>query len=208
MKALSMRILAGTVALGALFYLLSCSPATQNNNSSQNQGLSTNQNQANVNRASVDRGPCKYAEPGTHGNKIKGEIKGKMGTSLKRLLKDDDNPNGTFTIEVKKATDGSYFIAYVRGQVSGDDNLKDLTDILNDFQDSKDCLRMVYFLPNQTTTLDQGDGFRWSSCEHPLVLCPNGECCMSTGTDPNPSPITNTGTNGNVNANRGGNTSN
>ena len=206
MKALSMRILAGTVALGALFYLLACSPAPQNNNSGQNQSLSPNQNQGNANRAAVDRGPCKYGEPGSHAKKIKDEIEGKMDPELKRLLKDANNPGGTFTIEVQKANNGSYFIAVVRGKVSGDDNLKDLTNILNDFQDSKDCLRMVYFLPDQITTADEYDGFRWSSCEHPMVVCPNGECCMPTGTNTNanvkPSATVNTNTNANTNANR------
>ena len=204
MKALSMRISAGMISLGALFYFLACSPATQNNNSNQNQGLAPNQNQANGNKAATDLRPCNYgSEPGSHAQEIKKDIKDKMGTSLKKLLKDQDNPEGTFTLEIQKASNGTYFIAYVRGMVSGDDNLKELTDILNDFQDRQECLRMVYFLPNQTTA-DGGDGFEWSSCEHPMVVCPNGECCLPDETNTN----TNGNSNANTNTNRGGNRNN
>lgn len=201
MKALSMRISAGMIALGALLYFLACSPATQNNNSSQNQNLS---NQANGNRASKDLEPCNYgSEPGSHAQGIKKEIKDEMGTSLKKLLKDQDNPGGTFTLEIQKASDGTYFVAYVRGRISGDDNLKELSNILNNFQDKEECLRMVYFLPDQTTPPAQGgDGFEWSSCEHPMVVCPNGECCWPTGTNTN-TGNSNANTNTNGNANRG-----
>ncbi len=211
MKALSMRISAGTIALGALFYFLACSPATQNNNSSQNQNLSQNQNQANGTKALADLGPCNYgSEPGSHAQRIKKEIKGKMSTLLKKLLKDQDNPGGTFTIEIQKASDEKrYFVAYVRGKVSGDDNLKELSNILNDFQDKQECLRMVYFLPDQTTAAPlDGDGFEWNSCQHPMVVCPNGECCMAAETNTNSNGNSNANTNTNANANRGGNTKN
>ena len=205
-----MRILAGMIALGGLFYFLACSPATQNNNSSQNQSVALNQNQANGNKAARDLGPCAYgSEPGSHAQKIKKDIKDKMSTSLKRLFKDSDNPGGTFTIEIQKASNGTYFVANVRGQVSGDDNLKELSNILNDFQDKQECLRMVYFLPDQTTSADLS-GFRWSSCEHPMVVCPNGECCLpaATNTNTNVNSNANANTNANANANRGGNTNN
>lgn len=207
MKALLIRISVGVIALGALFYFLACSPATQNNNSTQNQTLSPNQNQANGNVASKDLRPCNYgSEPGPHAQEIKREIKDKMSTSLKRLLKDQGNPDGTFSIEIRKASNGTYFVAYVRGKVSGDDNLKELSNILNDFQDREECLRTVYFLPDQTTpaALD-GPGFEWGACEHPMVVCPNGECCMPAETNTNTNGNANVNTNTNANANRGGN---
>ncbi len=205
MKALSMRISAGVIALGALFYFLACSPAPQNDNSSQS--LSPNQNQANGNSASKDLRPCSYgSEPGSHAQHIKNDIKSKMGTSLKKLLKDQDNPGGTFTVEIQKASNGTYFIAYVRGKVSGDDNLKQLSNILNDFQDREECLRVVNFLPNQSASTLDGPGFEWSSCEYPMVVCPTGECCMTVEANTNTSGNSNANTNTNVNANRGGNT--
>jgi hypothetical protein len=209
MKALSIRILAGLIALGGLFYFLACSPATQNNNSSQNQNLASNQTNGNV--AVKDMGPCRDygSDPGgSHAGAIKKGIKDKMDSSLKRLLKDQDNPGGTFTIDVQKATNGTYFIAYVRGNVSGDDNLKELSNILNDFQDKQECLRMVYFLPHETTPADRLDGFRWTSCEHPMVVCPNGECCLAAETNTNTNVNSNANANANANANRGGNTNN
>lgn len=208
MKALLIRIAVGIIALGGLLYFLACSPAPPNNNSSQNQTISQNQNQANGNRAARDLGPCKYgSEPGPHAQEIKKEIEDKMGTSLKKLLKDPQNPEGTFTVEVQKASNGTYFVAYVRGKVSGDDNLKELSNILNDFQDKEECLRVVYFQQITSGALD-GPGFEWSSCEHPMVVCPNGECCHPTSTNTNTNMNTNSGGNSNANgnANRQGNT--
>src|SRR5688572_26189631 len=113
MKALSIRISAGIIALGGLFYFLACSPATQNNNSSQNQNISS----ASGNSAPMDLSACTDygSDPGgSHANGIKKGIKDKMGASLKKLYKDQDNPNGTFTIEIKKAENAVYFVAYVR----------------------------------------------------------------------------------------------
>src|SRR6187397_509048 len=149
MKALSMRILAGVIALGALLYILACSPATQNNNSSQNQNLSGNQASA----AAKELEPCdsSVGDP-NHGEGLKGKIekkiKDKPFSSLKKLLKDSNNLDGTFTVEVKKGEGANveYFVAYIRGKVSGDNNLKDLSDVMNDFQDEKNCLRLVYLL--------------------------------------------------------------
>lgn len=205
MKALSMRISAGILALGALFYFLACSPATQNDNSRQNQNLAA----ANVNSPAKDLRPCNYgAEPGSHAQQIKKEIKDKMGSSLKKLLKDPANPSGTFTIEVQKASNGTYFVAYVRGKVSGDDNLKELSNILNDFQNKEECLRVVYFLPDQTGPTLDGPGFEWSSCEYPMVVCPNGECCVAVDANTNTNGNSNANANANTNANRGGNTNN
>lgn len=203
MKALVVRISVGIVGLGALVYFLACSPAT--NNSNQNQAIPANQNQANANISSKDLKPCQYTEPpGTQASAIKKGIEDKMGPSLKKLLKDQANPNGTFTVDVQKATTGSYFVAYIRGKVSGDDNLKELSDILNDFQNKEECLRVIYFLPDQTTTTGPGDGFEWSACEYPMVVCPNGECCIPADTNTNMN--TNVNTNRNANGNRGGNT--
>src|SRR5262245_14282539 len=114
MKALFVRISVGIIALGTLLYFLACNPPTQNNNTSQNQ------NQAKETSAPTDLTPCAYgSEPGSHAKHIKDEIVSKMGTSLKKLLKDQNNPNGTFTLEIQKATNGTYFIANVKGKLSG-----------------------------------------------------------------------------------------
>lgn len=212
MKALSMRISAGMIALGGLFYFLACSPATQDN-SSQNKNVSPNQNQANGNVAAMDLGPCRDygSDPGgTHAQGIKKEIKDKMSSSLKKLLKDSDNPGGTFTLEVEKAGgNAKYFIANVTGKVSGDDNLKELGDILNDFQDKQECLRVVYFFADEAAPgLQREDGFEWSACEHPMVVCPNGECCMPIDANTNTNANSNANTNANANVNRGRNTNN
>ena len=183
MKAQSMKIVAGTIVLGALLYFLACSSPTPTNNSSQNQNQPTNQNQANANgtphsdlKACDDYG----SDPNPHAQHIKKEIENKMDSSLKKLLKTPTNPDGTFTVEVKRATEpanAKYFVAYIRGKVSGDDNLKELSDILNDFQSKEECLRIVYFLPEGAVTTD-GGGFEWIACQYPMVVCPDGTCCM------------------------------
>jgi hypothetical protein len=201
MKAQSIRISVGIIALGALLYFLACSPPAPNSNSSQNQGVSQNQNQAGGNMSSMDMKPCDDYGPGhgAHAKAIKDEIKNKMSSSLKKLLKDQDNPGGTFTLEVQKSTNGKYYVGYIKGKISGDDNLKELSDILNDFQSKQDCLRVIFFQPPTTSAVtDDGPGFEWSSCEYPMVVCPNGECCMAVDTNAN----TNTGSsNSNTNSN-------
>ena len=210
MKALSIKIAAGIITLGALFYFLACSPATQNNNSGQNQTLSPNQNKANTNISSKDLPACDDygSDPVPHAQHIKKGIEDKMGPSLKRLLKSPSNPGGTFTIEVQRANNAKYFVAYIKGKVSGDDNLKDLSDILNDFQSKQECLRVIYLLP-EGASLTAG-GFEWIACEHPMVVCPNGECCLpvDANTSPLPTQTPNTNTNANANANTGGNRNN
>jgi hypothetical protein len=152
----------------------------------------------------MDMKPCDdYGSGhGAHAKAIKDEIKNKMSPSLKKLLKDQDNPGGTFTVEIEKATNAKYYVGHVRGKVSGDDNLKELSNILNDFQSKEDCLRVIFFLPAQTSTSVDGPGFEWSSCQYPMVVCPGGECCMAVDTNTNantPAPHTNTNTNANVN---------
>ena len=185
MKALLIRMASATLALGILFYFPACSPPAPNNNTSQNQNLSPNQNKANGNVAPMDLGRCRDygAEPGgppAHAQNLKNGIKDKMDSKLKSLYKDPDNPRGTFTIDIQKAEDGRYFVAYVRGKVSGDDNLKKLSNILNDFQNDEECLRVVYFLREQSPSgaaAAAQDGFEWSSCQYPKVVCGSGECC-------------------------------
>lgn len=207
MKALLMRISAGIIALGAMLYFLACTPSTQN----YNQNSSPAQNQMVEKQEPRDLGPCDYgSNPGHIGERIKGEMKVKMPAALKRLLKDSDNPAGTFTIEIQKAPNKAYFEAYITGRVSGDDNLKALSNILNDFQDKASCLRVVHFLSDSTRPATFDSGFEWSSCEYPMVVCPTGVCCYPAAGNSNSNGNTNANSNANSNsnANRGGNTNN
>jgi len=206
MKVLLMRIAVGVIALVGLLYFLACSPPPSQNG---NVGMAPNQNQANGNTVSKqDLSPCDYGtEPGSHAQHIKNDIKAKMSPSLKKLLKDADNPNGTFTIDISKAENGTYFIARIKGKVSGDDNLKELSNILNDFQNKQECLRMVYFLPESASMTSGPDsGFEWSSCEYPMHVCPNGECCSVIGSNTNTNVNTTPHMNINVNGSRSSNT--
>ena len=129
-----------------------------------------------------------------------------MSDELKKELKDESNPNGTFTLEIKKPDDAAYFVAYVTGKVSGDDNLKDLGDILNNYQDEQFCLRVVYLRPSTASAATIGDGFPWFACEHPLQTCPTGICAeICPNIDPNPSPTPSGNSNSNGNSNLGTN---
>jgi hypothetical protein len=206
MKALLIRISIGVIALGALLYVLACAPGSQNTNTKANQTVVQNTNTASGKRDSKDLKPCSYgSDPIWTGGEIKRKIKDKMSAELKKELKDDANPNGTFTLEIKKADQAEYFIAYVTGKISGDDNLKDLGDILNDFQDEEFCLRVVYLrAPGGPSATTVDDGFPWFACEHPLQTCPNGVCSeICPNQDPVPSPTPPTG---NSNSNSNGNT--
>lgn len=201
MKALLIRTAAGLIALGALLYSSACSPTppASNANHDQNQN-SSDGNQADGNKSMADLRPCDdYGSGhGAHSAKIKKDIEDKMRPRLKKLLKGPNNPNGTFTVEVQKATNGSYYVAYIKGKVSGDDNLKDLSNILNDFQNKQDCLRVVYFMSAPgSVTADEGPGFEWSSCEYPMMVCPNGECCLATSSTVETSAKTSTNSNSN-----------
>ena len=215
MKALLIRIFAGVIALGAIFYFLACAPAT-NQNQNQNLGVASNQNAATGNVVDRDLDePCEYEAPppGGHGNGIKKKMKDKMSDKLKRQLKDAENPTGTFTIEIEKPVGVNYYVAYVAGEVSGDDRLKELSNILNDFQDKKSCVRIAMFYPGPVLTAERGDGFEWAACEYPKQTCPSGVCAdICPGLDPIPSPAptgnSNANSNSNANGNRNGNTRN
>lgn len=211
MKAFLMRVGVGGIALAALIYVLACGPSSGNINQNQNVA-------GNSNKAVMALNACKVpSNSATHAanilEKLKGEIK--SGDLADNLKPDLGSGEGTFTIEVQQAKGKKYFEAYVKGEVRGDDNLKILSDILNNYQNDDDCLRVVYFVEDLNAP-NNPSGYKWSSCEYPKHVCPNGECCeiepietppIATPTPtPTPNPLAKQGSS--VNANRKGNTNN
>ncbi|PYS99163.1 MAG: hypothetical protein DMF63_13940 [Acidobacteria bacterium] len=191
MKAFSMRISAGIIALAALVFILACSPPSGNINQNQNVAGNSNKTVMALNACKVPSNSAMHAANIL--NRLKGEIN--SGDLADNLKPDPASVNGTFTIEVQQAKGKNYFEAYVKGEVRGDDNLKILSDILNNYQNDTDCLRVAYFLEDLNAP-NNPSGYKWSSCEYPLHVCPSGECCQiepneTPGLSPTPTPTPN-----------------
>ena len=189
MKALSMRISAGIIALGALLYILACSGPSGNINQNQNMAEGGN-------KALMGLDECKVPTNSTvKAGEIRDRLKGAITNSnLADGLKPDANSSrGTFTVEVQYSKD-NYFEAYIKGEVRGDNNLKILSNIVNDYQDDEsDCLRVVHFQELNATSATSG--FKWSSCPYPKHVCTNGVCCDDKDTNSNGNTNSNTNTN-------------
>ena len=210
MKAFSIRVGVGVIALAALLYILACSSPSGN----QTQNVA-----ANSNTAVMALDACKVpSNSAAHAANILQRLKDEIRSSaLANNLKPDDpaSDDGVFRVEVQQAKSKNYFEAYVKGEVRGDNNLKILSDILNNFQNENDCLRVVHFV-QELNAPNEPSGFRWSSCEYPKQVCPTGVCCDGepSGTpgmsptprpSPTPTPIPLANSGASANANRKGN---
>ena len=209
MKALSMRISAGVIALAALMYMLACNQPSGNINQNQNIAANGNQNRsiaANSNETERDLDPCTiHSNPAAVAADILQRLKGEINSSdaADGLKPDPTGSRGTFTVDVQQAKDKDYFEAYVKGEIRGDDHLKILSDILNNFQNENDCLRVVYFQQDLNAP-NTPSGFKWSSCQYPKYVCTNGQCCddrlpyETPPPSPTPNPLTKPGANANT----------
>ena len=208
MKAFLMRVGLGSIALAALIYVLACGPPSGNTNQNQNVA-------ANSNKAVMALNACKVpSNSADHAANILKRITDEIKADdelANNLIPAPGSTEGTFTIEVQQAKGKRYFETYVKGEVRGDDNLKILSDILNNYQNDDDCMRVVYFV--ELNAPNSPGGGKWSSCEYPKHVCPNGECCdIEPSETPNatptptrtPTPLGNSG----VNGTRKGNTNN
>jgi hypothetical protein len=201
MKAQSMRISAGVIALAVLIYMLACSSPSGNR------------------ATGWDLPPCKaQADPGAKALNIRGRLEDEIKSSSE--LAGELNPDPTtardrFTVDVQQAAGKMYFEAYIKGSVGGDNNLKILSDIVNNYQeDPDDCLRVVHFVNLNAPNTPSGS--KWTSCQYPKYVCTNGACCddkvpsespAPTPTPtPTPNPLTKPGANSNTS--REGNTNN
>jgi hypothetical protein len=138
------------------------------------------------------------------------KVRDRINDNAKLKKQHDGNPGNhvppKFEFHIDKAPDGQYFFATIEGEVAGDDGLKDLAGILNDFN-KKGCLLKVYFVPmgKYEPSIDRYPpiGFGWTACEDPMVACPNGECknppCVDL--DGNSNKNTNMNTNSRTNSN-------
>ena len=162
MKNRSIRFVLPLVLFAVVLLSLSCGTPTANENTNAN----TTRGEAACDVTDIN------ARAVAVQNKVKDKIDGKA-----KLKNQADN--GKFKYKVRKSPGGDYLEAIFEGQVSGDDELKNLADILNDFQ--KDgCLKRVVFVAPGGTPTDPSVaavGFEWSSCEWPQVACAGGSCC-------------------------------
>jgi len=199
MKNKSSNVAVAATAFATILLSLACTPGTNNGNLDQTSGQNTSQANTGVTaRAASDA--CDAPDSQKAG-KVKDKIIEKMSQRLKNQLEVDPTVPKQFKFQVRKSSEGDYLEAYFQGEISGDDHLKELSDILNDFQ-KKGCLLKVYFVadgPVAVTLPEREIQFAWSACEHPLTACPNGVC-----DNPCPwesPPITNGNLNSNTNSN-------
>ena len=201
MKALSMRISAGIIALAALIYMLACN--------SESGGIR--------NGSGWDLPACKAqtnpaAKAAELRDKLKDEITGNSELAGE-LNPDPTTARDRFTVDVQQAAGRMYFEAYIKGAVGGDNTLKILSDIVNNYQDDPDdCLRVVHFVNLNATNTPSG--FKWTSCQYPKYVCTNGACCDDrllyelTQPSPTPTPTPLASPLANANSSRNGNTNN
>ena len=204
MKTKSFSVAVAMVAFATMLLGSACSPGA--NTGSQNQNHSQNVNQTEQKSAALIESACNDPDFVEKAKKVKGRILEKMGNDLKKQYLGDpaQNLQPIFTYEVRKSPNGDYLEAYFQGEIRGDDGLKELSDIVNDFQEDskgKGCLRKVYFVPEGPLPLTRDDWdkfFMWSACEHPLQACSDGLCDNPCpGETP---PVGNTNSSSNSNA--------
>lgn len=198
--------------------IVACGPGPQNTSQSQDQNQSQNQEMASAETAGLGSEDVCELDDDHVADKIAGvkrRILEKMNDNLKDQHSGNVNVNGNvtkreprFKYDVIKAPDGNYLIAYFEQGLSGADGLKDMANLLNDFDDKK-CLLKVYFVPKGTLPIkppindtEQLDVFEWTACEWPKIACPNGVCHRE------PCPVlingdSNGNSNTNSNSNRG-----
>jgi hypothetical protein len=188
----SIRVPIATIALGIILLSLGCSPASQNQNQEQPRDQI-----ANVPSAAVDDS-CDESNIDRRKEKVEAKIR--------RLLDEDNELSGDrVKFQVRKVGD-RYLEVVIAGKTSGEDELQDLSSLLRKFMRSR-CVRRVVIVPSlPTLSTQQTEGFEWIACEHPKILCPDGECrdsCIpldpgNVGNTPG-----NSNGNSNLNTNRG-----
>jgi hypothetical protein len=190
-------ILAGVLALFGL--IISCGTAPKDGN--QNQGIAGDSANAS---AIIKDSACDETNTNTKIELAQNRINA-------ALAADDELGEGRVKVLVRKSAAGNYLEALVEGSAGGEDEVDDLTRILRKFM-RKNCVLRVTFVPTGTVPPAaangsggssglRGEDFEWSGCEHPKVVCPNGECCDPTITSNTNSPANNSNGNSNANGN-------
>lgn len=107
-----------------------------------------------------------------------------VSKKLKKSLDGDGTYPSWMNFEVRQAPPGPnepnrYYEVIFYGAVGGNGQFEELTDVLNDFDDKKECLRRGIFLPAGAARLapdQRADGFEWVACDYPNRPCSDGSC--------------------------------
>ena len=206
MKKRLILVCALCLSLVAGFLMLSCAPGPGNVANNQNANVAANQGNANtIAPTSLFSDACDDDLSLDDRRKaVEGEIKEQF----------EKHPRLLQYVQYAVKVDGNHIVILLGGGVKFKDDIDDLIRIVRRFLKSKCALR-VYFVNDITKAAESTglryDGFEWVGCEHPKVICPNGECkeegsCggmtnTNSGNVPTATPSANT----NANANRHGN---
>jgi hypothetical protein len=200
MRNLSIRIAGCFLVLTALIWTLGCGPSATNSNVAQNQNA--NAELANTNTAQITSKAC--SDSGTLGDKRQ-----RVYDEIERQIKLDGNlatqyQEEAFDFDVVIVD--RYLEAHFKGLIGGEDELENLSEILNNFKEDG-CLLMVRMASKSagggSVPPVPLSGFEWNLCEWPTYPCPDGTCaCRKLG---NGSGNANSNTNANANANANSN---
>jgi len=194
---------------------LACGPGAQNANQQQARNQIEDQSQSDNQVVVKTDDSCDETDLTEKPKKIKKNLADRIEHHSKLKDQHDPDPNvpSRFKFDVRQSPDTSWYEAIVWGSVGGNDALKDLADILNDFN-KKGCIMRVVFLPSAPPHLGPKDrvvGFEWTTCEDPKQPCPDGSCgppCaeksprINGNSNGNSNSGTNTNSNTNSNSNR------
>lgn len=200
MKNNFVRIALLLILLAAMLLSFACGPgANTNQENGQNQGA----NQPV--KVLFDPGRCQLS--GTTAATLKKDIEDalKDKKNLKKNLEGADGNGPWLDFDVIKSPNGYYYEAIFYGAIGGNDQFEELTNILNDFNGTKECLRRAVFRgPRKAAQVnaDRLEEFEWIACDYPKRPCADGSCNCDKSNS-NTSGMTNGGTS---NSNRPSNT--
>lgn len=188
-----LRILFTTLVISSFVIGLSCASQSNSNLSNSNQSANSdtaNSNTANANQdvdaKSADLGKCELAWTEQERKDIEddmlADIRDWGSKKLKKSLDGDGTVGPWMTVQVRRSPGANdrFYEAIITGTLAGNDQFKELTDILNNYDDKKECIRRAFFLPTGssiTPTSNLRDrGFEWSACDFPMRPCSDGSC--------------------------------
>lgn len=217
MNNVSIRIAGCLFVLAALFWSLSCNTSTPNSNVAQNQSSTADAGNANVDPLWGTSSACKDENITMEEKRalveadIAKQIRG--DGKLKKQLDGEGTQQKRFKYRV--VIQDKYLIAYFEGRIDGENQLEDLSEILNNFKKNK-CVLRVILVPTGTLPDDPNQpmepsmlsrGFEWNLCDWPQQPCSDGQChdvcpSMTSNSNANVNVNANANVNMNVNANR------
>jgi hypothetical protein len=187
-----LRILFTTLVIGSFVFGLSCGnqPTSNTGNANQSANTAANSNAANaspdMDAKNADFGKCELAwtdqERQGIENAILADIRDWGNKKLKKSLDGEGGNAPWMTVQVRRSqgVNDRFYEAVIIGGLGGNDQFKELTDILNNYHDTKKCVRRAFFLPAGSSITPSSNlrdvGFEWSACDFPMRPCSDGAC--------------------------------